>query len=65
MKRYWDGKRVTKYLANWGLSCPFCDSEDITSSDEYSLEKDGLKINVRCDKCNTDWTDVFKLIGVE
>ena len=44
--------------------CPFCENEAIeaTKTDAF----DNMMYQwVRCDKCETEWHDIYELVGIE
>lgn len=53
-----------EYLENFGVECPSCGSDDITTTDwDYGIGE--VWSNVRCRQCGEKWTDIYKLTGVE
>jgi|ERR1039458_7146311 hypothetical protein len=53
-----------QYLANEGVVCPFCQSDDVVSG---SVETDSgyATQDITCNVCDEEWTDVYTLTGVE
>lgn len=60
-------QRQEDYLNNKGTKCLFCKSGFI---DQLDMEPDGpnsdrIVIDMRCLTCEKEWTEIYKLIGVE
>ena len=51
------------YLANRGVKCPFCESDDIIAK-QVDID-DGMAFQaVCCEDCGEEWTDEYKLVNV-
>jgi len=48
----------TKFVANNGSDCPVCGSECIS----YTNDRDKI---VRCDSCDSQWFEDYKLVGYD
>ena len=57
-------KRKEEYLACSGLHCPWCKSTDI-SSDIVEIDLEGGYANCKCNRCEKEWRDIYKLIDME
>jgi hypothetical protein len=60
-------KHIRNYLETGGVRCPYprCDSDDVEMRDR--LDSDGTTerwMEMTCKKCDRDFTDHYKLVGV-
>lgn len=57
-------KMKEEYLEDFGNRCPHCGTDDISSVDwDYGTGE--VWARVHCYQCGEDWTDVYKLVGIE
>jgi len=54
----------TKYISQLGVRCPFCDTTDISAGEIETYDNYKYQ-NVKCDTCNKEWTDMYKLTKVD
>lgn len=52
------------YVESGGNHCPVCGSSDI-SSDRVEIDGSQGYGNVTCNKCNSTWTDIYRLTGID
>jgi len=53
-----------EYVANGGVLCPFCRSENITATEQIQGD-DGIATGgVKCLDCGSTWTAYYHLIGL-
>ena len=50
------------YLLGGGHYCPYCGSHNITAL-IFEGEDEGQP--VRCESCQKEWTDIYKLVDVQ
>ena len=55
--------RITKYIGH-PYFCPYCLHGAIEATKLEAFENMVYQW-VRCDKCETEWQDVYELVGVE
>lgn len=53
------------YIEIGGVRCPFCNSEEIESTDSFDGDADSCWQEMQCLNCEEEWTDYYKLIYVE
>ena len=53
-----------EYVAKEGGICPWCESKDICGG-AAEFDGDYCWLNVVCDACNKEWTDLYSLVGYE
>ena len=54
-----------QYLRDGGVKCPYCESMDIVVYAAGESEE-GIKTEpVRCDNCQREWVDVYRLSSVK
>lgn len=51
-----------QYVERRGTQCPVCRSGNISAGDTEALDTDGLVQEVRCDACNSAWTEIYRLV---
>jgi len=51
-----------QYVKSNGVTCPFCDSQNITGS-ELNWKNKYLYQDVTCNACYNEWIDEYKLVG--
>jgi hypothetical protein len=51
------------YLEKKGVCCPFCGSRNI-EGDSVEIDAGGAYQDVRCLRCEAEWTDEYKLVSV-
>ncbi len=54
----------TEYLARGGVSCPKCRSQNI-SGGFIEVAQGQVRQRVSCPNCETQWTDLYCLAGIE
>ena len=54
-----------EYVRSLGQKCPECRSSEINASGEFLTDMDIVWREVNCQKCDTEWTEVFQLTGAE
>jgi formate dehydrogenase maturation protein FdhE len=54
---------VSRYIANPHF-CPFCGADEIDASKTDAFENMMYQW-VRCSECETEWHDVYELVGFE
>lgn len=52
-----------QYVADGGIKCPGCESEDIVG-DDISVEEGVATQEMSCNTCNLEWTDVYRLVSI-
>jgi len=52
-----------QYVENKGLHCPYCNSIEVYSTGKTIINIDGVYHPMRCNDCDHDWDDEYKLIG--
>ena len=52
-----------KYVANGGVNCPVCNSENIEGS-HMEADAGGAWQEVYCSDCGENWQDVYRLVDV-
>lgn len=57
-------KAYLKGAERLGSQCPFCDSFDV-SREVAELGEMWIRVDVECEKCGENWTDIYKLVDVE
>jgi len=55
---------VNRYIKTCGDNCPYCGSPDISSQMMHFVSGNLVNI-VKCDMCNKEWREKFKLVGLE
>lgn len=53
-----------EYVDDFGVSCPFCHSEDIEAG-SWDFGVGEFWQDVRCNSCRNMWVDIYRLTGVE
>ena len=53
-----------KEVQRIGRKCPFCGSYEVTA-EVAELGSRWIRVDVECDKCLEDWTDIYKLVDIE
>jgi formate dehydrogenase maturation protein FdhE len=56
-------EEIEDYLSRKGTVCPFCKSDDIEGED-FSVDMNDGRLEVRCNVCNRYWHDVYRLVHV-
>ena len=52
-----------QYVADGGIKCPACESEDIVG--DYILVEEGVATQeMSCNHCDMEWTDVYRLVSI-
>tara|TARA_Y100000004_G_scaffold20539_1_gene20953 strand:+ start:227 stop:454 length:228 start_codon:yes stop_codon:yes gene_type:complete len=55
----------SQYIMDGGEHCPFCGSEDMTwSVDEFVIVEGRTVVDNKCQKCASEWSDVYQLINI-
>jgi len=52
-----------EYIQELGQVCPICKSSDIRTDGNTDFDADYAWQRVNCKDCNTNWDDVYKLVG--
>ena len=55
---------VQQYLANGGVRCPNCGSDDISSTESVEVTDGGAVQDCECDICFASWTDIYQIVGI-
>lgn len=58
-------EQESKYIDNGGVKCPFCESDNITAHENPQFSGFGIFQDIYCMDCEKEWTDEYKLIGIE
>lgn len=57
-------EQIEKYIDDGGVRCPYCGSENITGSYPETDVGESWQ-DVECDDCGKEWTDLYRLVGVD
>ena len=53
-----------KYLNNFGVKCPYCDSYNIITTCALEIN-DGIGTQgIKCNDCKKEWDDVYTLTNI-
>ena len=56
-------KQANEYLRQGGIRCPYCESEDIQSTDR-DMQSGVIFVSMTCDDCQHDWTEGYALVEI-
>lgn len=51
-----------KYLTEGGIHCPYCDSENISTT---YVDPETVQRFTKCSDCGKEWAEIYKLIDIE
>lgn len=57
--------KAEQYVLNHGNECPYCVSQDITTTEQTDVCDGTAWQECRCRECGKHWRDVYSLSGVE
>lgn len=55
--------QTKKYVAQGGVRCPVCNSENIEGS-SIEVDAGGAYQEMTCTDCGEEWQDVYRLIDI-
>ena len=58
-------KQKGRYIDETGSYCPYCLSDDITTTEQVQIDGGSGWQNVMCNTCNSHWKDIYKLVDIE
>lgn len=57
-------EKQKEYVDNDGMTCPYCEHNDIEGNGGLSIEYNKVFQDVKCLECGKYWTDIYTLTGI-
>lgn len=54
-----------KYVRDWGLICPVCESNDIRTEGRLEVDTETAWGKCCCENCESTWQEIFSLTGID
>ena len=58
-------EQKVKYIKDFGLICPYCDSDDLENQESVDFEDITTSVRVKCLDCKKEWNDIITLTAIE